>query len=158
MNGSSNANQENGIVSVCRIWLQLIAFLHIIGGLSLSFNWPDFVWGTYQQQLLKLFSIDSISNVQINSLVTMLIQLFGPTIASWGTLMFYLARQINIDDLHSVETKKTIDILLVATSIWFVFDTTISLKFGATIHVLINSFAVMSILLPLVYLRFKKGV
>jgi len=162
----SNVNENSrseSFTKLCKKWLELIAFLHIIGGLSLSFNWPSVIWYEYQQRLLELFSIGSEVGTGVSvgarfeSIMSMLIQLFGPTIASWGILMFYLIRRINIDSLSSDENKNNINILLLATSVWFVLDTTISLNFGVMLHAVINMLAALSILLPLVYLRFRKG-
>ena len=158
VNGNTRAGS---LAKLCKKWLELIAFLHIIGGLSLSFRWPSVIWFEYQQRLLKLFSESSEVGTGIiagaEPIVSMLIQLFGPTIASWGILMFYLIRCINIDSLSSDENKSNINILLLATSVWFVVDTTISVSFGVMLHAVINLFAALSILLPLVYLRFRKG-
>jgi len=157
MDKTGNENSPKYLANSCKRWLEVVALLHIFGGLSLSFNWPSIIWSEYQQKLFESFNISSTIGTEVKFIVTMLTQLFGPTIASWGVLMFFFIRKISIDALSSNETKKNINVLLLSTAIWFVFDTVISLKFGVVLHAAINVLAALSIFLPLLYLRFKKG-
>ena len=169
-NKLGDRNQSISPLNICQRWLELVALLHIIGGLSLSFNWPSAIWFEYRSELFQVFDISQKVNADVNLIVMMLTQLFGPTIASWGILMFYLVRQLTAtkkvkDTKFSIGDKQiycqknsSANILILATLLWFVLDTSISLRFDMSLHLTINLLAALSILLPLVYLRLNKGV
>lgn len=145
--------QQNGstkVVNFCRRWLELVAVLHILGGLSLCFDWPELLWSEYRNELFHVFSSVDKVNDNLQRMVEMLTQLFGPTVASWGILMFHLVRRIT--------DRGAIDILILATLFWFVLDSAISMKFGMILHLIINSIAAIAILLPLIYLRLKLSI
>jgi len=158
MNKLNQKIQSKPLVNLCTKWLGLIAFLHILGGLSLSFDFPASLWFEYRKELMDVFNIHSSTDIEIASLIKMLTQLFGPTIASWGLLMLYLVGRLDAKNITNNENTKMINVLILSTLIWFVLDSSISYRFNMMAHLVINSLAVMSILLPLVYLRFQKGV
>jgi uncharacterized protein len=138
------------------IWLKLIALIHIVAGISLACDWPRGLWLNYLSQLEQQFSITF--DAQYNELVSMIVRLFGPTIASWGVLMLVLINQIQtvftLDQQYALK-KQMINGLMSATTVWFVLDTAISIQFGMLLHLWINSFAVVSIIAPCVLLKYK---
>ncbi len=157
---------------LCQRWLELVAIAHIFGGLSLSFNWPVSLWSEYRYELFQVFKLTDMVSDEINAIVEMLTQLFGPTVASWGILMFYLVRQVGGKSVfHNASSDNSIqfynqeksvalrissaDILILATLLWFVLDFAISMNFGMILHLIINTAAILSILLPLIFLRLK---
>ena len=144
------------IVVLCVRWLGLIAILHIVGGLALSFDFPEKLWFEYRNELMDVFNMSASSNTGVVSLVKMLTQLFGPTIASWGLLMLYLLNQVDAEKMASHATVKAINTLIFATLIWFALDSFISYKFNMMVHLAINSLAVIATLTPLIYLRLQK--
>lgn len=150
-----NSERPISLFTFCQRWLELIAIVHILGGLALSFDWPSWIWIDYRNELFLVFNINQTVSVEANSIVLMLTQLFGPTVASWGILMFYLVRQLTRKGQIASVQISSADILILATLLWFVLDSAISLKFGMMLHITINAVAVSSILLPLIYLRLK---
>jgi len=132
----------------CQRWLEFIALLHIFGGLALSFDWPQFLWLEYRAELLNVFNLNLENDSDTLHVIKMLSRLLGPTIASWGALMFYLVRQ-----LPKSIGKSSSNTLIIATSIWFILDSVISYSYGMNLHLVINSMAVGAIILPLIVLR-----
>ena len=171
-NSSSERINPITLTLLCQRWLELVAIAHIFGGLSLSFDWPVSLWSEYRYELFQVFKLTDMASAEINSIVEMLTQLFGPTVASWGILMFYLVRQVggksvfhngsrdSSNQLHNQEKFVALqissaDILILATLLWFVLDFAISMNFGMMLHLIINTVAILSILLPLIFLRLK---
>jgi hypothetical protein len=148
---TKNRTLESSLV----VWLKLVAIAHIVGGLCLSFNWPAFIWLEYRGELLANFDIGSIGALEMSdtgALVKMSSQLLGPTIASWGLLMFYAIKQIGLSN-----SNQSINFIAVATLVWFSLDTFISLSFGMKLHLIINVVALLFIMLPLLIIRLKRG-
>jgi|GEM_PF-629206 len=143
--------QHNRVINHCLNWLAFIALAHIIGGFSLSFGWPDALWGEYQNELLRSFNLEPEDVNRTENLINMLSRLLGPTIASWGILMLYTVRKIKVD-----KRNQDIHFLATATLVWFCMDTYISFNFGMMLHVLINTAALMAILIPLLIIGLSK--
>ena len=75
------------LIQKTRIFLQLIAIVHIIGGMLLPFLVNTSLFETYNTLVYQALGFDIAgTNPEIN----FLIGLFGPTIASWGVLFFYV--------------------------------------------------------------------
>lgn len=131
-------------------WLLIVATLHVIGGVALAFEMPEFIWQAYQQDLYRVFSINNNPPENVKNLVNMIIRLFGPTVASWGLLMIYLLRRIFLQ-----RDEVALLFLISALLIWFLLDTSISLSFGVMSHFWINGLAFVVILLPLLVFKLK---
>ena len=133
-------------------WLIVVATMHVLGGIALAFEFPEAVWQVYRQDLYLVFSVSNEISDQVDTMISMILRLFGPTVASWGCLMIYLLHRI-----FSHNDRAALVFLSAATILWFLLDTTISLTFGVTSHLYINSAAFIAIILPLAVLRFKDG-
>lgn len=131
-------------------WLLIVATLHVIGGVALAFEMPEFIWQAYQQDLYRVFTINNSQPENIENLVSMIVRLFGPTVASWGLLMIYLIRQIFL-----FQDKVAWAFLISSLLMWFLLDTSISLSFGVMSHLWINSLAFVVILMPLLVFKLK---
>ena len=129
-------------------WLKLVAIFHVLGGIALATDFPSVVWEVYRQELFSIFNMTTNSNAEFQSLLTMIVRLFGATVASWGAIMWIVIQAI---EDHGV-TKYRLP-LVFALLIWFVIDCTISVSHGVYIHLLVNITALMSILVPLVLLK-----
>ena len=125
-------------------WLKLIAFLHVMGGLALAADFPSYVWQIYRAELFSIFNIAQDSSADYQALVTMIVRLFGATVASWGALMLIL---IKVIQAHGV-TKYRLA-FIAALLVWFVTDCTISFFHGVYVHLLINFIALLCIVIPL---------
>ncbi len=151
-----------GIEGICYAWLFLVAWLHIIGGIALCLDWPEQLWQTYYQELYKVFNLTQGNNSNVDLIIEMLTRLFGPTIASWGVILFALltfsfkySSSKTTAENYQRNKNLAINFIIAATLIWFILDTTISLQFSMYLHLGINLIAAFSILIPLFYLKFR---
>lgn len=128
-------------------WLLLVGLGHVVLGVVLAFTAQLPLADTYFQQLYASFAVEPMSTPYHNLLTTM-VRLFGPTVASWGllfTLLVHLYRQ------HGHALIKPV--LFAALLVWCVLDSGISAYYGLSLHVYLNSAAALSIALPLLLLR-----
>lgn len=124
--------------------------MHILGGIVLAFDFPKLLWEAYRQELLILFQLPQAISSDYQSLLTMIVRLFGATVASWGGIMWIL---VNVIQEHGVAKYRLP--FVVAILIWFVLDCSISFWFGAHLHLMVNTLALTSILIPLFLLEDK---
>jgi hypothetical protein len=75
------------ILSRLKIFLQLVAIAHILGGIFLPLLVNSPLFATYNTLLYQALGAET--TVQ-NSAINFLMGLFGPTIASWGVLFLYV--------------------------------------------------------------------
>ncbi len=68
-------------------FLQLIAILHIVGGLLLPWLLQTSLADDYVLSIMQNFKVNEPGADQ---LVRFLVGILGPTIASWGVLLLYL--------------------------------------------------------------------
>ena len=132
-------------------WLKLVAIFHVLGGIALSIDFPSFVWELYRQVLYLIFNMTANPSSEYHALLTMIVRLFGATVASWGATMWII---IKVIDEHGVSKYRLPFVL--ALLIWFVIDCTISVSHGVYVHLLVNSAALMLILVPLLLLKSEK--
>ena len=132
-------------------WLKLVAIFHVLGGIALSIDFPSFVWELYRQELYLIFNMTANPSSEYHALLTMIVRLFGATVASWGATMWII---IKVIDEHGVSKYRLPFVL--ALLIWFVIDCTISVSHGVYVHLLVNSAALMLILVPLLLLKSEK--
>jgi len=121
------------------LWLQAVAWGHILGGVLLFSGQPDAWFNAYLAHVTEHFTLTE-SGVDV---LSVFVRFFGATIASWGVLMLTvvlgLKRRLNRSALMG---------LTVATALWFVLDSSLSWVSGLTVHLPINLFAVLSLLVP----------
>jgi hypothetical protein len=128
-------------------WLLLVGVGHITLGLLLAFTAHTPLLQPYFDYLLASVS-PQLPAPEFQSLLKSMVQLFGPTVASWGalfTLLIVLYRQ------HGHGWIKYG--LYAALLIWCVLDSLISAGHGMLIHVYLNSSAALAIALPLFFLQ-----
>ncbi|TQV87992.1 hypothetical protein [Aliikangiella coralliicola] len=134
----------------CQRWLEFVAIMHIAGGVALTLHFPEAVWTYYQGELFSVFSVNTSAINEVKSMVDMLVRIFGPTVASWGIMMLYLIKRISIH-----QDKGATFILTIAVLVWFTLDTSLSLLNGMTLHLVLNSSALVAILFPVYWLNAK---
>ena len=128
-----------------KIFLQLIAIAHIIGGVLLPFLVNTSVFATYNTLVYQSLGFDtSRTNPEVN----FLIGLFGPTIASWGVLFFYVVSSA----FKNLDPKGWWAIFLSCVA-WAPFDSLLSIHKGIYINALINLISALAILTPLFMAR-----
>ncbi len=128
-----------------KIFLQIIAIVHIVGGilLPLLVNTPLFApYNSLMYQALRFEEPSQYS--QINFLVG----LFGPTIASWGVLFLYVVT-FAFKNLGS----KGWWAIFFCCVVWAPYDSLLSIQKGVYINAIINLISALAILIPLFMAR-----
>ena len=133
------------ILSRIKVFLQLIAVAHILGGIALPFLVNTSLFATYNELLYQALGFES--NVR-NPNVNFLVGLFGPTIASWGVLFLYVVtsgfRNPNKDAWWAI---------FFSCMAWAPYDSLLSVQQGIYINALINFISALAILIPLFLAR-----
>ena len=127
-------------------WLVIIALLHVILGLAVIYLAKSDIINPYLSELSLAFDLTIDS--QSETLIRTILQLFGPTIASWGILFF-----IGLNQYRNNGQPITKLLLIIALLTWFLLDTTISAYFNIYSHVYLNTVAFVVIVIPLIFLR-----
>ena len=128
-----------------KLFLQWIAVAHIVGGVLLPLLVNTSLFETYNTLVYQSLGFDT---AQANPEVNFLIGLFGPTIASWGVLFFYVVASAfkNLD-------PKGWWVVFFACVAWAPYDSLLSIQHGIYINALINLVSALAILTPLFMAR-----
>lgn len=129
-------------------WLLLVAAAHIAGGLALPFVAYSAIFDTYIAQLSLTFWNGAPVPAEAESFQRWIVALFGPTVAGFGVLMYFLVRAG-----ARTQERWPWDALLIAILVWAPADIVISLLHDFWPHVVIDSIAIVSICVPVVMLR-----
>lgn len=128
-----------------KIFLQMIAIAHIVGGILLPFLVNTPLFATYNSLLYQALGFEaSGQNAEIN----FLIGLFGPTIASWGVLFLYV-----VSTAFKNPDKKGWWAIFLCCVAWAPYDSLLSIQKGIYINALINLISALAILIPLFMAR-----
>ena len=128
-----------------KIFLQMIAIAHIVGGIFLPFLVNTPLFATYNSLLYQALGFEaSGQNAEIN----FLIGLFGPTIASWGVLFLYV-----VSTAFKNPDKKGWWAIFLCCVAWAPYDSLLSIQKGIFINALINLISALAILIPLFMAR-----
>lgn len=128
-----------------KLFLQLIAIIHIAGGILLPclINTP--VFETYNTLVYKALGFDT---ARVNPEINFLLGLFGPTIASWGVLFFYV-----VTSAFKRLDQKGWWAIFICCLAWAPYDSLLSIQKGIYINALINLVSALAILIPLFMVR-----
>lgn len=129
-------------LQTAKCWLQVLAIIHIIGGLLL----PILVYTPLAAPYFALLQT-ALPDSNPQSL-KFLIGVFGPTVASWGLLFFYA-----IGKAFESRTRKDWWILVSAVLIWSVLDTAFSIVNNVFAHFYLNGLVLVLFLVPLILTR-----
>lgn len=134
----------NSTVQHCKFILQLIACAHIVTGLLLPVIVHTSVFSGYQQHLIKALAMtpDNINGIRF------LVAILGPTVASWGMLLF-----MAINHAFAKPTPKSWWMIMIASSVWAVYDSLLSLYFGVYLNAILNLIVFISIIIPLLNVK-----
>ncbi|MFT4046828.1 MAG: hypothetical protein QM661_09060 [Solimonas sp.] len=127
--------------NVCR-WLEGLALLHIAGGLALPFA---VLYGHTLDQWLPQLA-DGSSAARFWSAA------FGPTIASWGLLAWFLVRRGLREGRRWAG-----DALIYAILTWLPLDLALCFGMGYAPGIVVDLVAALAMLLPLLWLRPRLG-
>ncbi|OUS24765.1 hypothetical protein A9Q99_23510 [Gammaproteobacteria bacterium 45_16_T64] len=132
-------------------WLLLVGVGHVLLGLAFILVAKTSLIDPYLSYLYVVFSIPSDTSLASNaneSLLRTILQLFGPTIASWGALFC-----IAVSSYMRLGDQRIKMGIILALLIWFMIDCSLSVLNGINAHLVINILACISILPPLVMLK-----
>jgi len=133
------------LIQKTKIFLQLIAIAHIIGGLLLPFLVNTSLFETYNTLVYQALGFETARTIpEIN----FLIGLFGPTIASWGLLFLYTVSSA----FKNLDQKGWWAIILCCLA-WAPYDSLLSIQKGIYINALVNLVSALAILTPLFMVR-----
>jgi len=133
------------LIRQTKLFLQLIAIAHIIGGILLPFLVNTSLFETYNTLVYQALGFDA---TRANSEINFLLGLFGPTIASWGVLFLYVVTSA----FRNMDQKGWWAIFLCCLA-WAPYDSLLSIQKGIYINALINLISALAILIPLFMAR-----
>lgn len=123
--------------NACR-WLEALALLHVVGGLALPFV---VLYGNALDVWLPAPG-DAPASARF------WVAAFGPTLASWGLLAWFLVRR----GLREGR-RWACDALIYAVLTWLPLDLALCLNFGFTPGLVADLVAALAMLPPLLWLR-----
>jgi len=133
------------ILSRLKIFLQLVAIAHILGGIFLPLLVNSPLFATYNTLLYQALGAET--TVQ-NSAINFLMGLFGPTIASWGVLFLYV-----VSTAFKNPDPKGWWAIFLSCIVWAPYDSLLSIQQGIPINAFINLVSAFAILIPLFMAR-----
>ena len=132
-------------MSYAKRWLQLIAIIHIVGGLMLPVVVQLDIVQPYFRLMADTFAVSRSQDLQF---LQFMVGIFGPTIASWGVLFWAVVTQS-----FAIPTKGAWWLMIAACVVWAVYDSIYSSFFGLYINAAINAVMFIAIIVPLWWVR-----
>jgi len=129
-------------------WLLAIAWLHLAIGVAIPFIAHSGLYDHYSALLQHAFWPGQIVPPETLAFQRWIVSLFGPTLASVGVVMIFLVRA----GIRSAEVWPW-NAILMALAVWAPGDIAISLTKDFWLHIVIDTFALMVIVPPVVILR-----
>ncbi|MET1257066.1 hypothetical protein [Aliikangiella maris] len=125
--------------------LQVVAIIHIVAGLALPFI-AQIEW--IGEGLVNLVFTDLTLTSAVYKKALYIIALFGPTIASWGILLWLL-----VQSYCAQPTKQKWLGINLAILVWFIGDTLFSMINGIHQALVLNGLVMLSLLISLWKIR-----
>ncbi|MEE9345437.1 MAG: hypothetical protein V3U88_07500 [Methylococcales bacterium] len=126
-------------------FLQLIAILHIIGGLLLPWLVQTPLADDYVLSIMQNFQVNESDSDQ---LVRFLVGILGPTIASWGVLLLYV-----VNSFFHQPTMTTWWTIIIAGLIWAPYDSWLSIQHGIYLNAIFNGIVFFCIVVVMLMVR-----
>jgi uncharacterized protein len=129
------------------LWLLTLGAGHIVLGIALALGVQSALLAPYFDTVLEQFALPG-SDTAARNMAQSLIQLFGPTVASWGLLfsgLVYLYRQRGEGGIKWL--------IFAALLLWLPLDCLISARHGLYLQVYLNLCVGLLIALPLALLK-----
>lgn len=128
-----------------RIFFQLVAIIHIAGGMLLPFLVNTPLFSTYNSLVHQALGFEAAEK---NAEINFLIGLFGPTIASWGVLFLYV-----VTTAFRNPDQRGWWTIFACCILWAPYDSILSIQRGIYINALVNLISALTILIPLFMAR-----
>ena len=135
----------NNRMKIIKKFLQLIACLHIVGGIVLPFLVETSVFNVYLQHLEHAFNLE---NKGPGAEIRFLVGLLGPTIASWGILFLFA-----INTGFSNPNPRAWWFIIIACTVWAPYDSWISQTHGVYLNAIFNCIVYVCIMIPMLMVR-----
>lgn len=143
-------------------WLIVVGLFHCVLGIVFIFISKTSLMDAYFFHLYEIFDLNYLSSVnssgvfednavKIDQLVRSAFQFLGPTIASWG-LLFSLV----IYNYRKQGTYKEKAAIIISISVWYLFDTGLSLNQNIYSHVYLNTAVFILLVVPCLLLKNRK--
>ncbi|MEE9412182.1 MAG: hypothetical protein V3V22_03925 [Methylococcales bacterium] len=126
-------------------FLQLIAVLHIIGGLLLPWLVQTSLADDYVLSIMQNFKVNDPG---ADRLVRFLVGILGPTIASWGVLLLYV-----VNSFFHQPTITAWWTIIIAGLVWAPYDSWLSIQHGIYLNATFNGVVFFSIMIVLLIVR-----
>ena len=131
-------------------WLYFVALSHIVLGLILPLlAYSEFSLFYHYELANTFWHTEEIPEPALE-FQRWIIALFGPTVASWGILMFWLVKEA-----HTKQQHHPFNALLLSILAWASLDMAISSIHDFYYHYLLDSIAFLAILIPALLLRYR---
>jgi uncharacterized membrane protein YjjB (DUF3815 family) len=125
-----------------KLYLEILAILHIIVGLGLPFLVDTWLFNYYNLLLLSAFNTNSTEALALGKFM---VGLLGPTLASWGVMFLFIVR-------YAFRTASRTAWLCMLTAIigWSIYDIALSMVAGVYLNVVIDLIVLCFLLPPLI--------
>jgi hypothetical protein len=129
----------------CRLYLQVIAVIHIVTGLLLPFVVQIQLFDVYYQHLALAFNLADDNSTDA---IKFLVGIIGPTISSWGILFLF-----SVNTAFTNPSPKSWWFIVIACAIWAVYDSLFSLSYGIYMNAIFNGVVFICIMIPMLMSR-----
>ena len=133
------------LIQRVRTFLQLVAIAHIVGGLLLPFVINTQLFEVYNA---GLYAAIRAGSADAQSQARFFIGLFGPTIASWGILFWYV-----LTTSFKAPSARSWWVMVLAVIVWAPYDSLLSLWHGIQANAWVDLAVTAVILIPLLLVK-----
>lgn len=126
-------------------FLQIIACLHIVGGMMLPFLAQMPIFNFYYQHLADAFNNEI---PRVGAETKFLVGIIGPTIASWGVLFLYV-----VNTAFANPNYRSWWFIVIACLVWAPYDSLLSIYYGVYLNAILNFIAFVCIVIPMLVVR-----
>jgi hypothetical protein len=135
------------MMSKIKRFLQIIAGLHIVGGVLLPFLAELAIFNFYYQHLPDAFNSEILG---LGPGTKFLVGILGPTIASWGILFLYV-----VNTAFANPNRRSWWFIVMACLVWAPYDSVLSIYYGVYLNALLNFIVFVAIMIPMLIVRPK---
>ena len=137
--------KQNGLYAC----LLSVGGIHAVLGLVFIIVCQTSFINPYIDELHAIFQISP--SPETKDLTRFLLQLFGPTLSSWGVLF-----SLSVIHYRNTGNQRVKIMVLIATLLWYVIDCFLSYSYGVYSHLYLNTIVFIAIVIPLWLLQPQK--
>lgn len=133
---------------VCQRWLLALGTIIVMFGVALAFLYTTPLFKVFRTQIDPVFWGGGELAGGAKAFQQWIYGVLGATMAGWGICIAFIAAVP-----FKRKEKWAWNCLAIAVSLWFVIDTFLSWRFGATFNVAFNVFILLAAMVPLLLSR-----